>query len=183
MGFIQRRSFLITAGALIAAPLVDAQQAAGITRIGFLANSQTALGHLRDAFVQGLGDLGYVEGRNLVIEYRFAEGKLDQFPALAAELVALKVKVIVAPPHQPRRLRSKRPRPSRLSSLASAIRLGAGSSRASRGRAAMSPGFPALTQSLSASAWSSSSTPCRGSVGSPSSGIRAARANACNETC
>jgi len=98
MGFIQRRSFLITAGALIAAPLVDAQQAAGITRIGFLANSQTALGHLRDAFVQGLGDLGYVEGRNLVIEYRFAEGKLDQFPALAAELVALKVKVIVAPP-------------------------------------------------------------------------------------
>jgi putative ABC transport system substrate-binding protein len=97
MGCIQRRNFLITAGALLAAPLVDAQ-ATGITRLGFLANSQTALGHLRDAFVQGLGDLGYVEGRNVIIEYRFAEGKLDRFPALAAELVALKVGVIVAPP-------------------------------------------------------------------------------------
>jgi putative ABC transport system substrate-binding protein len=43
-------------------------------------------------------DLGYVEGRNLIIEYRFAEGKLDRFPALAAELVALRVEVIVAPP-------------------------------------------------------------------------------------
>jgi ABC-type uncharacterized transport system substrate-binding protein len=98
MGCIQRRNLLIAAGALLAAPLVDAQQAAGITRIGFLANSPTALGHLRDAFLQGLRDLGYVEGRNLVIEYRFAEGKLDRFPALAAELVALKVEVIVAPP-------------------------------------------------------------------------------------
>jgi putative tryptophan/tyrosine transport system substrate-binding protein len=98
MGCIQRRNLLITAGALLAAPLVDAQQAAGITRIGFLANSPAALGHLRDAFLQGLRDLGYVEGRNLVIEYRFAEGKLDRFPALAAELVARKVEVIVAPP-------------------------------------------------------------------------------------
>ncbi len=98
MGCIQRRNFLIIAGALLVAPRVDAQQAAGIARIGFLGNSPTALGHLRDAFVQGLRDLGYVERRNLIIEYRFAEGKLDRFPALAAELVALKVEVIVAPP-------------------------------------------------------------------------------------
>ena len=61
-------------------------------------NSATALGHLRDAFLQGLRDLGYVEGRNLIIEYRCAEGQLERFPALAAELVALKVEVIVAPP-------------------------------------------------------------------------------------
>ena len=52
--------------------------------------------HQRGAFRQGLRDLGYVEGRNVVIEYRDAEGKLERLPALAAELVALKVDVIVA---------------------------------------------------------------------------------------
>ena len=51
---------------------------------------------LQEAFRQGLRDLGYVEGRNLVIEYRDAEGKVERLPALAAELVALKVDVIVA---------------------------------------------------------------------------------------
>ncbi len=51
---------------------------------------------MREAFRQGLRDLGYVEGRNLVIEYRFAEGKSERVPSLAAELVALKVDVIVA---------------------------------------------------------------------------------------
>jgi len=51
---------------------------------------------MRDAFLQGLRDLGYVEGRNIVIEYRDAERKLERLPALAAELVALKVDVIVA---------------------------------------------------------------------------------------
>jgi len=99
MDRLQRRDFLIAAGALLAAPLAaEAQQAAKIARIGFLGNSTTALGHLRDAFLQGMRDLGYVEGRNLVIEYRYAEGQLERFPALAAELVALKVEVIVAPP-------------------------------------------------------------------------------------
>ena len=48
-----------------------------------------------EAFQQGLRDFGYVEGRNLVIEYRSAEGKLERLPILAAELVALKVDVIV----------------------------------------------------------------------------------------
>jgi putative ABC transport system substrate-binding protein len=52
--------------------------------------------HLQEAFLQGLRDLGYTEGRNVVIEYRDAEGKLERLPALAAELVALKVDVIVA---------------------------------------------------------------------------------------
>ena len=99
MDRLQRRDFLIAAGALLAAPLAaEAQQAAKIARIGFLGNSTTALGHLRNAFLQGMRDLGYVEGRNLVIEYRYAEGQLERFPALAAELVALKVEVLVAPP-------------------------------------------------------------------------------------
>ena len=100
MGRVQRRDFLIAAGALLAAPLAaEAQQAAKIARIGFLGNSATALAHLREAFLQGLRDLGYVEGRNVVIEYRYAEGKLERFPALAAELVALKVDGHRGPTH------------------------------------------------------------------------------------
>jgi len=80
---------------LLAAPLAaDAQQAAKIVRIGFLSTNLAASPHLPEAFRQGLRDLGYVEGRNLVIEYRDAEGKVDRLPALAAELVALKVDVI-----------------------------------------------------------------------------------------
>ena len=75
----------------------EAQQAAKIARIGFLTDNLTANPHLREAFRQGLRDLGYVEGRNVVIEYRDAEGKPERFTALAAELVALKVDVIVAP--------------------------------------------------------------------------------------
>src|SRR6266705_6719899 len=94
---MDRRTFLAGTGAvLLAAPLAaEAQQAAKVARIGWLAT--TAAGNLRapEAFLQGLRDLGYVEGRNLVIEYRDAEGKPERFPALAAELVALKVDVIV----------------------------------------------------------------------------------------
>jgi putative ABC transport system substrate-binding protein len=95
---IDRRTFLAGTGAvLLAAPLaVLAQQAAKIARIGYLAPDLAANPHLHEAFRQGLRDLGYVEGRNLVIEYRDAEGKFERLPALAAELVALKVDVIVA---------------------------------------------------------------------------------------
>src|SRR5882672_4811839 len=96
MDRVQRRDFLIAAGALLAAPLAaEAQQAAKIARIGHLSPNLAASPHLRDAFLQGLRDLGYVEGRNFVIEYRDAEGKVERLPALAAELVALKVDVIV----------------------------------------------------------------------------------------
>src|SRR6267143_400462 len=83
---------------LTLAPLAaEAQQAGKIDRIGYLSPSPAAPNPLSEAFRQGLRDLGYVEGRNVVIEYRSAEGKLERFPALAAELVALKVDVIVAP--------------------------------------------------------------------------------------
>jgi putative ABC transport system substrate-binding protein len=82
----------------LAAPLAaEAQQATTVARIGYLLSNPAANPHLHEAFRQGLRDLGYVEGRNLVIEYRSAEGKLERLPALAAELVALKVDVIVAP--------------------------------------------------------------------------------------
>jgi putative tryptophan/tyrosine transport system substrate-binding protein len=84
----------VLALSLLAAPLAaEAQQAAKVARIGYLGNTQGP--HLREAFLQGLRDLGYVEGRNLVIEYRDAEGKADRLAALAAELVALKVDVLV----------------------------------------------------------------------------------------
>ncbi len=75
----------------------EAQQAAKVARIGFLTGTSLSVSpNLPAAFRQGLRDLGYVEGRNLVIEYRDAEGKFERFPALAAELVALKVDVLVA---------------------------------------------------------------------------------------
>jgi putative ABC transport system substrate-binding protein len=81
---------------ILAAPLVaGAQQAAKVPRIGYLSLNAGANPHLREAFRQGLRDLGYVEGRNVVIEYRDAEGKPERLPALAGELVALKVDVIV----------------------------------------------------------------------------------------
>ena len=93
---MERRAFLAAvASGLLAAPLAaKAQQVAQIARIGMLADATSP--HLREAFLQGLRELGYVEGRNLVIEYRDAEGKSERLPALAAELVALKVDVIVA---------------------------------------------------------------------------------------
>jgi len=95
---LDRRIFLTTAAGLLAAPLAaDAQQAAKVPRIGYLSTNLAGSPHLREAFRQGLRDLGYVEDRNLVIEYRDAEGKFERLPALAAELVALKVDVILAP--------------------------------------------------------------------------------------
>ena len=94
------RAALVVALALglVAAPFAaEAQQTAKIARIGYLAASLAGYPQMPEAFRQGLRDLGYVEGRNVVIEYRDAEGKLERFPALAAELVALKVDLIVAP--------------------------------------------------------------------------------------
>ena len=72
----------------------EAQQAADTARIGFLAPQGRSL-PLFDAFRQGLAEVGYVEGRNVVIESRFAEGQYDRFPELFAELLRLRVDVVV----------------------------------------------------------------------------------------
>ena len=73
-----------------------AQQSGKVARIGFLSGSSPSAVSARvEAFRQGLLELGYVEGKSIVIEYRYAEGKLDRLPALAAELVRLNVGVIV----------------------------------------------------------------------------------------
>lgn len=84
---------LLTAALLSPVPFVEAQQARKVPRIGILANVQSSAS---DAFQQGLRDLGYVEGQNLIIERRYAEGKLNRLPDLAAELERLKVDVIVS---------------------------------------------------------------------------------------
>ena len=76
--------------------LTEAQQTGKVSRIGYLDNS-TASGSvvLVDAFRQELSKLGWIEGKNITIEYRFAEGKNDRLPELAADLVRLKVDLIV----------------------------------------------------------------------------------------
>jgi putative ABC transport system substrate-binding protein len=105
---INRRTFIGGLGLLLAVPLVaEAQQAGKVPRIGFLALNLAPNPHLHEAFRQGLRDLGYVEGRNVVIEIRDAEGTLQRLPALAAELVALKVDVIVTGGGTPTALAAK----------------------------------------------------------------------------
>src|SRR5215467_11284934 len=88
---------ILFAGALLAvAVTVGAQQPTRIPRIGYLysGSAPTPPDSLK-AFRQGLRDLGYIEGKNILIEYRFAEYKPERIPELAAELVGLKVDVIV----------------------------------------------------------------------------------------
>jgi putative ABC transport system substrate-binding protein len=85
----------------------SAQQPTKIPRIGYLTGTREptpdAPDTNRDAFRQGLRELGYIEGKNIVAEYRYAEGKYDRFPDLAAELVRLKIDVLVAASGAPRR--------------------------------------------------------------------------------
>jgi ABC-type uncharacterized transport system substrate-binding protein len=81
---------------LILAPLAEAQSARQVWRIGYLGTSSPALEpDLVNAFRQGLREFGHIEGQDIVIEYRWAEGRYDRFPELAAELVRLKVDVIL----------------------------------------------------------------------------------------
>jgi putative ABC transport system substrate-binding protein len=88
---------LIAAVLLTVAMVAKAQQPTKVPRIGYLTGaSPSSMSARTEAFRQGLRELGYVEGKNIVIEYRYAEEKLDRLPALAAELVRLKVDVIVS---------------------------------------------------------------------------------------
>ncbi len=93
-------AMLIVTALLLAltAPLgAEAQQAGKVARIGYLSPATPTTGpHILEAFRQGLRDLGYLEGTNIVIEYRYAKGKAERLPDLVAELLSLKVDVIVA---------------------------------------------------------------------------------------
>src|SRR5262249_37175298 len=74
----------------------EAQQAGKVPRLGLLvASTPSATSDRVEAFRQGLREIGYIEGQSIVIEYRYAEGKLDRFSAMVAELIRLKVDVIV----------------------------------------------------------------------------------------
>ena len=100
---MDRRAFLSGAAVLLAAPLAaGAQPAWKVYRIGLLSSSSpSTYRNYVDAFREGLRELRWAEGQNLVIEYRFSEGNLDRLPSLATELVSLNVDVIVAGPTPP----------------------------------------------------------------------------------
>ena len=93
---MKRREFITLLGGVAATWPLAASAQSKTPRIGFMGNSTAALeANLVDAFREGLREHGYEEGRNIVIEYRWADGKYERFPALVAELIAAKVEVIV----------------------------------------------------------------------------------------
>ncbi|MGE5302185.1 MAG: ABC transporter substrate-binding protein [Alphaproteobacteria bacterium] len=93
---MKKKVTVLTLGAMLYAlcPSVGAQLSAKIPRIGYLDGASLSMART-EAFRQGLRELGYVEGKNIMIEWKSADGKVDRLPALAAELVRLKVAVIV----------------------------------------------------------------------------------------
>jgi putative ABC transport system substrate-binding protein len=92
-------SIMVAVVAILAVGVIaEAQQTGKVPQIGFVSGSDdpNTPGPNVDAFRQGLRDLGYTEGKNILVEYRYAEGKLDRIPSLVAELVQLKVDVLVS---------------------------------------------------------------------------------------
>jgi putative tryptophan/tyrosine transport system substrate-binding protein len=96
---ISRRTFLgVLALAFLAAPLAaEAQRAGKVYRVGFLWDTPAVWPHALAAFREGLRQLGWIEGQNIVVEYRWAEGRFERLPGLVEELIRLKVDLIVAP--------------------------------------------------------------------------------------
>jgi len=111
---IKRRTFIAGLGGTVAAwPIAVRAQQAAMPVIGFLSSQSAEIDYkeVTVPFLQGLKDTGYVEGRNVAIEYRYAENQYDRLPALAADLVHLRVAVILATGAPPQRWRqSERPR-------------------------------------------------------------------------
>ena len=105
---MRRRDFISLLGGAATWPLAGRAQPATIPVIGYLgAGSPGAFASRLSAFREGLGETGYVEGRNVAMEFRWAEGHHERLPALAADLVARRVTVIVAPGGAPAALAAK----------------------------------------------------------------------------
>ena len=161
---MDRRSFVggVALGFVVAPFSVHAQQAAKVARVGLLTGlplespeSQVLL----DAFRQGLRELGYVEGQNIVIEYRSAGWKFERLPDLANEFVRLKVDVIAVGSTQVARAVRQVTTTVPISRRPWAIRSRTGLWRALRVPVETSPASPIWARSWSSSAWNCS-RPC-----------------------
>jgi ABC-type uncharacterized transport system substrate-binding protein len=99
---MNRKLGLLLVLLLVSFNFAEAQQPKGVSRIGYLSrdlhpsDSRAPSPRNLEAFRQGLRDLGYTEGKNLIIEYKYADGRFERLPALAEELVRLKIEIIVA---------------------------------------------------------------------------------------
>ena len=109
--------WLFTAFLFALVHLAQAQQPAKVARIGYLSRTGDSKnpGRQVEGFRQALRDLGYIEGKNILVEYRYIAGKTDSIPSLVAELVELKVDVLVLGPYHRSVQPSRRPRRSLLS--------------------------------------------------------------------
>ena len=174
---MKRRAFLSAlSGGLLAAPLAgEGQQAASLPRIGFLAPASLSDPRVPPyirAFQEGLRELGYVEGRNIAIEFRWAEGQYERLPGLAAELVRLNVNIIVAA--GPNAIQAAKQATATIPIVMAAVGdpVGTGFVASLAAREETSPGSPICCPTWSESSWSYSRKSFPRSPGWPFSGIR-----------